>query len=482
MSKINISCEVTTEMGKIKGIPKRGVNAYLGIPYASPLGPDDRFVRSKPIAPWSGVLDATNKGPISPQRSSRLARLMGDFNLPYDEDSLTLDIWCPNNGNKKLPVLFWLHGCAFVSGAGSLDWYEGWSFAKHQEVIVIGVNYRLGALGFLCHPEISSGNMAIQDQILALEWVYNNIEYFGGDPENITIMGQSAGAISVYALLANKGARAMVSNAILQSGRYDNFEELEVAHKKAEQFASLAGVDVKALKTLPVEAILDAQTKFAKSQAEFASSGIPFLPVIDHITIYPEVHDLFLEGSKGKNIMLGSTRDEMHAWFSGIEEIESASSEQIEHVFKREFADEWYLMLNECKNRRPGASAMEIISMGMNISNFEGHTVDLARRLSAVDIKTWLYRFDWFGPDSIYGACHCIELPFVFDTAEEWNPPMLSGGKATEIKSLSQTMQKTWAAFVREGDPNHSNLPNWPLVQEHNVYKLCWNNFIEVIN
>ena len=482
MSKISKSSEVITKLGKIKGISENGVNTYLGVPYASHLGNDERFQRAKPIEPWSGVLDAKQSGPISPQLSSRLSRVMGDFMLPHDENSLTLDIWCPDNNQKEIPVLFWIHGGAFISGAGSLEWYRGDRFAKQQNVIVIGVNYRLGALGFLCHPDISSGNMGIEDQMLALEWVYSNIEYFGGDRKNITLMGQSAGAISVYALLANKRASKMVSNAILQSGRYDNFEELEVAHKKTERFADIAGVEVKALKTLPLDEILNVQTKFAKTQAEFASSAIPFLPVIDQHSIRSEVHEDFLEGARGKNIILGFTRDEMHAWFSGIDEIEKASLEQIELVFKREFTNDWHIILDECRKRRPGASAMEIISMGMNISNFEGHTVNLAKRLSSVDANTWLYRFDWSSPESIFGACHCIELPFIFGTASQWSPPMLSGGRATEIAGLSKIIQETWGAFAREGNPNNSNLPNWPKIRENDFNKICWNNFIEVTN
>jgi len=426
MSKISTSREVRTKLGKIKGVSENGVNTFLGVPYASHLGNDERFQQARPIEPWSGVLDAKKSGPISPQLSSRLSRVMGDFMLPHDENSLTLDIWCPDIGQKEIPVLFWIHGGAFISGAGSLEWYRGTLFAKHQNVIVIGVNYRLGALGFLCHPDISSGNMGIEDQMLALEWVYSNIEYFGGDRKNITLMGQSAGAISVYALLANKRASKMVSNAILQSGRYDNFEELEVAHKKTERFADIAGVEVKALKTLPLDEILNVQTKFAKTQAKFASSAIPFLPVIDQHTIRSEVHEDFLEGARGKNIIL--------------------------------------------------------ISMGMNISNFEGHTVNLAKRLSSVDTNTWLYRFDWSSPESIFGACHCIELPFIFGTASQWSPPMLSGGRATEIAGLSKIIQDTWGVFAREGNPNNSNLPSWPKIRENDFNKICWNNFIEVTN
>ena len=406
---------------------------------------------------------------------------MGDFTAQYNENCLTLNIWSPATDKENLPVIFWIHGGAFVSGSGSLDWYNGESFARNQEVILVGINYRLGALGFLCHPDISSGNQGIQDQILALEWVNQNIKSFGGDPSNVTVMGQSAGAISAYALLANKNARHLIKNVIFQSGRFNSFETTDIASEKAERLAGIAGVTVKELKTISLEELLDAQSALAKKEAIFASTNIPLLPVVDGDIISDRVHADVFDGAKGKSIILGSTHDEMHAFISGNPEIENASQKQIKDVFKRELGDNWEHIYKECHKCAPGATAMEMLSMGLNIANFEGQTATLAANFAEKGIDTWLYRFDWKSLQGQFGACHCIELPFIFGTFKKWSPPMITGLDLNEGQSFSKILQQTWATFTRQGDPNHNEIPFWPKFSAKERYQILWNKNIEVI-
>jgi para-nitrobenzyl esterase len=481
ISNLNSDCVIKTNLGDIRGFTTDGVNSFLGVPYAENLSSTDRFCPSNPIQCWPGILEATQNGPIPPQKPSRLARVMGDFSAPYNENCLTLNIWSPATNKEKLPVIFWIHGGAFVSGAGSLDWYNGHSFARNQEIILVGINYRLGALGFLCHPDISVGNLGIQDQILALEWVNQNIESFGGDPANVTVMGQSAGAISAYALIANTKARNFISNVIFQSGRFNSFETTDIASEKAEKLAKIAGVTVKELKTLPLEEILNTQSTLAKNEAIFASTNIPFLPVIDGDIIPTNIHTAALEGAVDKSIMLGSTQDEMHAFISGNQEIEKASQQQIKDVFKRELGDTWETTLKDCQRNVPSATPMELISMGLNVANFEGQTATLASEFGKKGINTWVYRFDWKSPNSPFGACHCIELPFLFNTFDHWLPPMIVGLNVKEGMDLSRALQKTWATFARSGNPNHEKLPNWPKFCEKQKSKMLWNNTIKVI-
>ncbi len=475
ISNLNKDLIINTNLGDISGVTKDRVNSFLGIPYSSGLGIENRFCPAEPIEPWDGLLDATNIGPIPPQRPSRLSRVMGDFNLPYSEDCLTLNIWAHNGNTKNLPVIFWIHGGAFVSGSGSLDWYNGESFARDQEIILVGINYRLGALGFLCHPDISIGNLGIQDQILALEWVKRNISFFGGDPANITIMGQSAGAISAFALLANNKARHLIKNVIFQSGRFNSFETSDIASEKAEKFAKLAGLKIKKLATMPLERLLDAQSALAQKEAIFASTNIPFLPVIDGEIIPKNTRSAAIEGAINKNIMLGSTHDEMHAFISGTPEIETASDKQVEEVFRREFKDSWKAIYEDCLKKVPGATPMEILSLGLNIAHFEGQTSELAVDFARKRINTWLYRFDWKNHASPFGACHCIELPFLFNTYKNWRPPMISGLDLNEGAKLSKVLQNTWAAFARHGDPNHKDIPFWPKFSTKDRSKIHWN-------
>ena len=482
MSQDDDSVTVDTNLGQIEGNLSDGVMSFLGVPYAARLTAYGRFQPAEPVRPWEGIKSARDDGPIPPQRPSRLASVMGDFELPYDENCLTANIWTPDADNEKRPVIVWIHGGAFVSGAGSLPWYDGTSFARDQGVVLVGVNYRLGALGFLCHPEISAGNLGLQDQMLALEWVRNNIASFGGDTSNVTLMGQSAGAISAYALLANEKARKNFDKVILQSGRYDSFETPGTAAEKAEDLAKIAGVSVGDLKTLPVEDILDAQSILARQIAKFAATNIPLMPVADGKIIPNDVHQAALKGAQGKEIMLGFAHDEMHAFLAGNQEIENASDAQIEDVFKRDFGDRWQVMLNYCRNQQPGATPMEILSSGLNEANFAGQTCDFAAELTSKGIDTWLYRVDVAPPKSTYRACHCIELPFVFNTFDRWMPPMIAGLDSNEATALSRVIQKTWGSFATNGDPNHEDLIDWPAYNSDRRSMIILNKHIETIN
>src|SRR5260221_464693 len=177
---------VRTGAGDLRGARVNGIAVFRGVPYAAaPVG-ELRFAPPQPVPAWRGVRDAVKDGPIAPQGRSRLAHVMGDFERPQSEDCLTLNIWTPAADSKKRPVLVWVHGGAFASGAGSLPWYSGERFAANGDVVVVSMNYRLGALGFLCLPGISDGNLGLLDQVAGLRFARDNIAAFGGDPDNVT--------------------------------------------------------------------------------------------------------------------------------------------------------------------------------------------------------------------------------------------------------------------------------------------------------
>ena len=208
---------VRTKAGELRGARENGIAVFRGVPYAAaPVG-ELRFAPPQPVPAWRGVRDASQDGPIPPQGRSRLAHVMGDFERPQSEDCLTLNIWTPAADSKKRPVLVWIHGGAFASGAGSLPWYSGERFAANGDVVVVSINYRLGALGFLCLPGVSDGNLGLLDQVAALRFVRDNIAAFGGDPDNVTVVGQSAGAASIAILMTMPQARGLFRRAILQS-------------------------------------------------------------------------------------------------------------------------------------------------------------------------------------------------------------------------------------------------------------------------
>jgi para-nitrobenzyl esterase len=188
---------VRTNPGELRGAREGGIAVFRGVPYAAPPVGELRFQSPQPVPAWRGARDATKDGPIAPQGRSRLAHVMGDFERPQSEDCLTLNIWTPAPDSEKRPVLVWIHGGAFSSGAGSLAWYSGERFAANGDLVVVSINYRLGALGFLCLPGVSDGNLGLLDQVAALRFVRDNIAAFGGDPDNVTVVGQSAGAASI---------------------------------------------------------------------------------------------------------------------------------------------------------------------------------------------------------------------------------------------------------------------------------------------
>jgi carboxylesterase type B len=212
-----MSVIAATDLGALAGEAGDGVVLFRNVPYAAPPTGERRFAAPHPASPWEGIRNATRHGPIAPQPPSRLRAAMGDFERPQSEDCLTLTIATPAADDGTRPVIVWLHGGAYMTGAGSLDWYEGGVLARDGDCVVVGVNYRLGALGFLHHPAIGVANCALLDMIAALGWVRDHIAAFGGDPGQVTVMGQSAGAHAIMCLLTMPDARGLFHRAILQS-------------------------------------------------------------------------------------------------------------------------------------------------------------------------------------------------------------------------------------------------------------------------
>ncbi|HEX2116257.1 MAG TPA: carboxylesterase family protein, partial [Alphaproteobacteria bacterium] len=212
--------EVRTGAGILRGAHEDGLLVFRGVPYARPPVGELRFMPPQPMPPWNGTRDAVADGPIAPQGRSRLAHIMGDFERPQSEDCLTLNVWTSAADSGKRPVIVWIHGGAYSSGAGSLPWYSGASFARNGDMVAVSINYRLGALGFLYLPGVSDGNLGIQDQVMALRWIRDNIAAFGGDPDNVTVVGQSAGAGSIAIHMTMPSARGLFRRAVMQSAPF----------------------------------------------------------------------------------------------------------------------------------------------------------------------------------------------------------------------------------------------------------------------
>ncbi len=292
------------------------------MPFAAPPIGALRFAPTQPPAAWTGLRNARRHGPIAPQPPSRLRAAMGDFTRPQDEDCLTLTITTPSADDARRPVLVWLHGGAWLSGAGSLDWYDGAALARAGDAVVVGVNYRLGPLGFLCWPGLADGLMGLRDIAAALRFVRDHIAAFGGDPANVTVMGQSAGGAAILRLLAMGEARGLFRRAIVQSGPPRGGPPTEEANRRARRLMRLLDIDPASpgaadrLRAAPAAPLVAAQLQIARENARFAEVEPAFPPVFDDFAGVGAFSDRVARACAEQDVdmLIGTTREEMHAF------------------------------------------------------------------------------------------------------------------------------------------------------------------------
>jgi para-nitrobenzyl esterase len=390
-----------------------------------------------------------------------------------EADCLTLNVFTPAPDGGLRPVMVWIHGGAFVTGSGSTPWYDGTSFARRGDVVVVTINYRLGALGFLHLDELSdrfagtgSGNVGILDQVAALEWVRDNIEAFGGDPNNVTAFGESAGAMSVGTLLGLPAAKGLFVKAIPQSGAAHHARATDVATDVARRFLEEAGLTadaagVAALQELPVEAVFAAQASLLPKTA--ASGGLAFAPVVDGIVLPERPIDAIGGGSAADvAVLIGTTRDEMKLFGMldpSLNELDDAK------MLRRGTAvvgdeSKAAALLEAYRAARPGASPTELWNALSTDHVFRIPAVRLAERQSELGNAVYMYRFDWATPvfGGQLGACHALEIPFVFNNLNAAGSEMFTGPASDEMRDMARTMHTAWHTFARTGNPGD----NWP--------------------
>jgi para-nitrobenzyl esterase len=453
-----------TALGDLRGVWRNRAATFRGVPFAEPPLGEHRFAAAEPVRPWRELRDALQHGSIAPQLPSRLSAAMGSFQRQQSEDCLTLTIATPAPDTKARPVLVWLHGGAWITGAGSLDWYDGATLASEGDIVFVGVNYRLGALGWLHRPGIVDADAGISDMLLALSWVRDNIAAFGGDPNCVTLMGQSAGATSIGRLLMLPEARGLFHRAIMQSGGYGRGAYTSaMASERADQFLRLLEIDPQAgdalarLRAVEVPRLLAAEVDLAQRNARFAFPGTMFMPVFPEAMGLREMLGAIADGAKGKSLLIGATADEVHAFFAADAALQDPPHEAVVRRFGGEAGLERY------RARRPGASAMDLLADLVTDETFLRPAMDLAGTIAERGHTAYAYVFDWRAPASRFRASHCIELPFVFGTFDAWaGAPMLAGGDAAQMADLSAIMRRAWIDFVRSGEPSST----WP---QHDV-------------
>lgn len=454
----------TTALGTLSGATEKGVAVFRAVPYAAPPVGKFRFKPPAPPAAWLGARDASAHGPIAPQPPSRLRAAMGDFTCPQSEDCLTLTIWTPAADRARRPVLVWFHGGAFMSGAGSLPWYSGATMAQRGDMVVVGVNYRLGALGFMHLPGVSAANLGLLDQFAALRWVSEQIGAFGGDAANITVAGQSAGGFSVLAMLAVPETRARIRRAIAQSAPFGRMlrspEAAAENGRKLQDLLAIRGADE--WLSVPAADIVAAQMKLTVASAAFANAVPPFTPVADGALLGDDLLPAALAGAAERDLLVGHTRDEMAAFFAIDERVRNAAPQAVEGRFRDYFGAAAGAAMTEYAARSRGPAPAQLLGELIGDALFAGGSFAFAERLAALGRAAHVYRFDWAAPRGAFGACHCIEIPFMFNNLEAWQAPMLEGGDAAAMQELAGQMQDAWIAFARSGEPAHSGMPAWP--------------------
>jgi para-nitrobenzyl esterase len=460
---------VEATAGRVRGSTGRGVQVFRGIPYAEPPVTERRFTAPVAVERWVGERDCTQDGPIPPQGPSRLKEVVGEFGGYQAEDCLSLTIWAPDSPGASRPVMVFVHGGAYVSGAGSLACYDAEALARDGDVVVVAPNFRIGALGFLYLPGVSEGNLGLLDLVLALRWVHDNIAAFAGDSRQVTIFGQSSGAGCIRALMAMPQALGLFRRAILQSaplGRPDRQPAYaaEIGRRYAA-FVGLAPDDRPGFEQVEVAKLLAAQTQLARSiPMPLGTNELPFTPVVDGTTVLDEGANWFLAEAGQHEAIVGFTAQEMAAFYAVDPVMRGATQDDALQSLRAFVANDADAVFAEyAALRGADATPADVLCDFHTDRQFGAPAVAYARWLAERGVRTWMYRFDWPSPAPGLGACHCIELAFVLDNLARWHGArMVAGADPAMAATLARQMLQAWAAFARTGNPAHPALPHWP--------------------
>ncbi len=444
---------VKTVNGKVEGYKSGDISIFKGIPFAAPPVGELRWKAPQPVKDWSGVLKCTEFS-ASPMQSKPVPFMMWteEFITPPDklsEDCLYLNVWTPAKSAKaKLPVFVWIYGGGFTSGSAACAVYNGEEMAR-QGVVFVSINYRVGIFGFLALPELNqespdkvSGNYGLLDQIAALKWIKQNISAFGGDPDKVTIAGQSAGSMSVGAMVMSPLAKGLFRGAIAESGGIIGGRIL-LSLQEGEKIGQDLMEKVKAanlsdLRKKPAEELIAASGRMG--------------PVLDGYVLPADLLDAVEKGQFNEVPM-------MAGWVTGdgsLMGVPSLTPEKYQEMVKSRYADH----SSEFLQLFPGNNAEQVTASlkEMNLLQFAAFPAHL---LAVFDQKpTFMYQFSHVPVDKPgfpnYGAFHTSEVPFALHTLAKWNRPW----RKTDYE-VEKTMSSYWVNFVKTGDPNGEGLPEW---------------------
>ncbi|WP_251551217.1 carboxylesterase/lipase family protein [Neobacillus muris] len=473
---------VKTRFGVVEGIREGEVYSWRGIPYAAPPIHSLRFRPPQELEIWAGVRDAKEFAPAAVQSESPAMRFLGDAPVNKHEDCLYLNIWSPGADDKRRPVMVWIHGGSFMYGSGSSHMYDGKSFAQRGDVVVVTLNYRLGVFGFLHLTDVAgeayrgSGNCGLLDQMAALLWVKENIEAFGGDPENITIFGESAGAVSVGNLLSMPMAKGLFHKAILQSGTARCKVTREKANEMTEQLLAELQVDPEDLSTLekiPAETILKAIKIFPRTA---------FGPVGDGIILSGQPEKVLEEGNACDiPVLVGTNKDESLLFTHFDPMWAHIDQSKLKPIFELSFAPFWQNVSKYVIQENELDQTLYEEAMTHYVFTYPA--ISFSESQAKHGAPVWMYRFDYESPvfAGALKAFHALEIPFVWNTLDYPETEKMTGNDPHRCQ-LAEQMHHAWIAFARHGDPNTPELPEWPKYELENRATMVFNTKTEVVH
>jgi len=472
---------VQTNSGKVRGYIHNGIYTYKGIPYAQAK----RFQAPEKPAPWEGVRSSMTYGPVSPlQTPTTQVSDESEFAFHHDwgytnEDCLRVNVWTQGiNDGKKRPVMFWIHGGGYAAGSSQeLPSYDGESISHKGDIVLVSVNHRLNILGFLDLSEYgdkykSSSNASFYDLVFALQWVKDNISNFGGDPNNVTIFGQSGGGGKVTALMSSPLAKGLFHKAIVQSGVWADYQDQAISKRIGSAVLNELGLipsQVDSIQKVPYDKLAAAGTKaLQKVREQLTAEGKPvgmglrfgWGPTLDGMFLKNNPGDpQALAISSNVPLLIGSTKNEFMPSLRNPD-LRKANEAQVKEFLQKQWKDKTDAYIAAVKKAYPNDTRPTDL---MDIDGFfrPGMVAQANAKSSNGDAGVYMYLFTWQSPimNGDYKAIHCMEIPFAMNNIARCEE-MTGGGK--DAYALADKISQSWINFARTGDPNHKGLPSWP--------------------